>query len=322
MAMRKASDFCADDHEEPLSKRPRFHENSVASLDSLNADCLLLVLSYLPAEDLNAIAICSRRYRQARSHESLDQTRSGTIVISEGRTWESVVETIINNDWNQVFQGNRTHLKLNRLPLWPYDEFEAASHGVFQGALLPGVTSLDVTFIGPHNRILDRRDPSFCTLFPNLQELDLSSVIVVNGSHFSRCFLRECPRLTKLTWIESRARLCGCSFNHASHLLNFLCLDNSCFQTFCCNLPKMSDLTHYPECFMFQKCHVPRLSIRNATFQYYDEHSTTQIRPVTQKMLIKMARHHPTLRWLRSDLSAENVAMLQQERPDITFVSE
>ena len=43
--------------------------------------------------------------------------------------------------------------------------------------------------------------------------------------------------------------------------------------------------------------------------------------PVRQEMLIKMVRLHPTLRWLRSDLTKENIAMLQQERPEITFVS-
>jgi len=43
---------------------------------------------------------------------------------------------------------------------------------------------------------------------------------------------------------------------------------------------------------------------------------------IPQDMLMKMVRHHPTLRWLRSDLTPENVAILQQERPDITFVSE
>ena len=43
---------------------------------------------------------------------------------------------------------------------------------------------------------------------------------------------------------------------------------------------------------------------------------------VSQAMLIKMVRNHPTLRWLRSDLTEENITMLQRERPDITFVSE
>lgn len=40
------------------------------------------------------------------------------------------------------------------------------------------------------------------------------------------------------------------------------------------------------------------------------------------EMLIKMVRLHPTLRWLRSDLTEENVAMLKQERPDQTFLSD
>jgi hypothetical protein len=41
-----------------------------------------------------------------------------------------------------------------------------------------------------------------------------------------------------------------------------------------------------------------------------------------QEDIIQMVRNHPSLHWLRSDLSAENVAMLQQERLGITFVSE
>jgi hypothetical protein len=45
---------------------------------------------------------------------------------------------------------------------------------------------------------------------------------------------------------------------------------------------------------------------------------------VTQELLIKMVRRliAPTLRWLRSDLTQENIVLLQQERPGITFVSE
>jgi hypothetical protein len=35
---------------------------------------------------------------------------------------------------------------------------------------------------------------------------------------------------------------------------------------------------------------------------------------VSQEMLIKMVRNHPALRWLRSNLLEENIAMLQQER--------
>ena len=62
-----------------------------------------------------------------------------------------------------------------------------------------------------------------------------------------------------------------------------------------------------------------RLSIKNATWSL--EENPLEKFPVSQDMLITMVRNHPTLQWLRSDLSADNVAMLQLERPEVTFVS-
>ena len=62
------------------------------------------------------------------------------------------------------------------------------------------------------------------------------------------------------------------------------------------------------------------LSIKNATCRLRNEEDSRETaQPVPQEMLIKMVRRHPSLRWLRSDLSEENIAMLQQERPEITF---
>ena len=46
------------------------------------------------------------------------------------------------------------------------------------------------------------------------------------------------------------------------------------------------------------------------------------VQDLPQEVIVKMVRNRPQLRWLRSDLTPENVAMLQQERPEITFVSE
>lgn len=75
--------------------------------------------------------------------------------------------------------------------------------------------------------------------------------------------------------------------------------------------------------FMFCQCtSLERLSIKNAMFKPMTLLNSTEAIPLPQELLVNMARRHPTLRWLRSDLSAESVAMLQQERPDITFVSE
>ena len=43
---------------------------------------------------------------------------------------------------------------------------------------------------------------------------------------------------------------------------------------------------------------------------------------IVKKMIIKMVRGHSSLRQLRSDLTEETIARMQQERPAITFVRE
>mmetsp|Transcript_29500 Transcript_29500/g.53363 ORF Transcript_29500/g.53363 Transcript_29500/m.53363 type:complete len:131 (-) Transcript_29500:49-441(-) len=41
---------------------------------------------------------------------------------------------------------------------------------------------------------------------------------------------------------------------------------------------------------------------------------------VTKETFLKMIRGLPTLRWIKSDLTKESIAFLQQEHPDITFL--
>lgn len=70
---------------------------------------------------------------------------------------------------------------------------------------------------------------------------------------------------------------------------------------------------------VLQQCtSLERLSVKNATWSDGDERAHL----VSQEMLINMVWHHPSLRWLRSDLAAENITALQQEQPEITFVAE
>jgi hypothetical protein len=70
--------------------------------------------------------------------------------------------------------------------------------------------------------------------------------------------------------------------------------------------------------FMWKHCEkLQRLSMKN-TVMMIDCDS----KPVSQDMIMKLVRHHPTLQWIRSDLTQENIATLQQERPDIIFVNE
>lgn len=155
MTTRKASDPEGESEPPGASKRPRIHENP-PFLDCLNNECLLQILSYLPAEDLNSMAICSGRYRQARAHESLDQTRSGTIILRMGlATYESIAKAIVDNNWDQASQGNRRHLKVEGVQrlqrTWTMSQ--QVSHGTpLSGeAKLSSVTSLDLTSTGLYN---------------------------------------------------------------------------------------------------------------------------------------------------------------------------
>jgi hypothetical protein len=63
-----------------------------------------------------------------------------------------------------------------------------------------------------------------------------------------------------------------------------------------------------------------QLSIKNVNWCL--KGSSLKRFPISQGMLIKTVRSHSTLRWLLSDLSAKNVALLQQESPQIIFISD
>lgn len=158
---------------------------------------------------------------------------------------------------------------------------------------------------------------TFVGMLPNLEELDLS---------YNNCFgnvktlVKDCHKLQRLHFngCQGRFSLDGHDIRRS---LTELHLDNSEV-----NATAFEERPqHYEEpgpSFMFRHCpNLERLSIKNLVTVYVSQNAL-QTRHVSQEMLIKMVRHHPTLRWLRSDLTEENIAILQQERPDITFVSE
>jgi hypothetical protein len=73
---------------------------------------------------------------------------------------------------------------------------------------------------------------------------------------------------------------------------------------------------------IFCLCHkqLERVSIKNA--KYSNEMSHNEVpQVVPQSALLKFARCAPNLRWFRSDLTEENIAILQAQRPEITFTS-
>lgn len=66
-------------------------------------------------------------------------------------------------------------------------------------------------------------------------------------------------------------------------------------------------------------CPIERLTIQTASRSFVDL-ARARERPVPQQTLMAIVRYLPSLRWFKSELTEDNVAILQRERPEITFV--
>lgn len=156
-------------------------------------------------------------------------------------------------------------------------------------------------------------------LLPNLRELDCSHLgVSPKGNTLS--IGNRCHELRRVT---------------ATCCRNIMCLNGSGFE----RAPSHSELyvILYPwdmisfestnneeaEMFLFMDFRgLESLSIKGATWEQCTSCHDVKHKPnaIPQAALMKMVRNHRSLRWLRSDLSEENLAILKSERPDITFV--
>lgn len=330
------------DDENP-NKRQRFanDEKASACLLSLNTDCVLHILSFLPVDDINTFAMISNRYRQIRRHTSLDQTRTATIICSRRKhtTSESLCTTL--EAARRTLSAHYTHLKVLGL-----ETVEDNRSGMVRVPIetLSNVAKLELA-LNPNEPISGNRRISK-TLFriladtlPNMKELVLSRVEI--GDHYAGATPVEgLAHLDKVQHVgSSMLHLTGWNYRDARGLTE-LSLDGCCLfhlvkdplsrgvksmllDRYSNETPNANMIQNH---FLFCHCrHLQRLSIKGAIWvvsTYINPFIRSQSEPIPQEMIIKMVRFHQTLRWLRSDLSEGNVAMLQQERPEITFVSE
>ena len=221
-------------------------------------------------------------------------------------------------EWAQVFSGNRT-----RLQVVGFERFR--SYGHFN-RFLPNVSSLVVTASPLTGNIDVETFTYFITMLPNVEEIDLSNAATTRAYSLAKIMYR-CHNLQRLYWTGACITIIHLTYFSDSWIgFTELCIDDSRLElNFLvdqdpCSLDEENLLN-----LLFRRCRsLERLSIRNVTWAYpmCPTDIDDQAGPLSQEMLIKMVRRHPTLRWLRSDLSEENIAMLQRERPEITFVSE
>jgi hypothetical protein len=136
-------------------------------------------------DDLNTVALFNRRFRDARSSDSLDQTRTGTFILSEGSTVLSLFHAVIENNWKDVFAGNRKKLKLVGVEHLRGTSSFSLPAGLVARAQLPGITVFDASFANNERFIiLEIDDFNLFRIFPNLKELDMSNLMLVGGSQW------------------------------------------------------------------------------------------------------------------------------------------
>lgn len=330
MSSRKAP----DNGEETTAKRQRIGDDvnhvetaDMPSFHDLNTDCLASIMLFLSSNDMNSFSKCNRDCSVARRSETLDQTSAqrGTIIVMENTTVASFWNKLTSIQSRNIFSGKRTCLRiegLGRMTLGSYGGI-IEQHDPYLLLELAEVMSLDCSCEAPMVEIKGDVWMFFNLLsrkLGNLQSLDLSN-LEANFRSVIGSFINNCPDLTKVKWN-------GCQdiFQHGHELEQAskptqLYIDGAVFSRYVRDDDTRLELARdHPNSYLLERCsRLERLSLKGASVKVVSIADSPV--PILQEALIKMVRRHPTLRWLRSDLSHENVALLEQERPEITFVS-
>jgi hypothetical protein len=159
---------------------------------------------------------------------------------------------------------------------------------------------------------------------PTKREVDLSYSKALHIDPSRGVF----PRIIKLTW--KGANRGGDVRNQSIFLtgmlqefcyIDELCINNSVFHCHPNVLVRYSNGSNYNYYLWIYYRRLERISMNAVSCWCCGARGDVE-EPMLQEAIVKMVRHTPTLHWLRSDLTEENVAMLQNERPEVTFVSD
>ena len=182
-------------------------------------------------------------------------------------------------------------------------------------AKMRSITELDISL--PTPRDLVAFVFQLLTMFPNLRKINLTNILL--GS--MDLVAKYCPHLETIIWnhtdaipsiVASADGDCFAPF----HNLKEITLDNRYFYIKSQFRASMADTTNN-NVFLFHHCvsnnpMLARVSMKNVT----DYHSN---KTLPQRVLMKFVRNVPSLTYFRSDLTPENIAILQLERPEMVF---
>lgn len=310
-------------------KRQRIQDNR-ATFEDINNDCLLIIMKFIgDADDLNSLAMCTRRCREVRNDISLDQTRTGTILCKSGSTVFDVVAKFGYGAHGRrsVFTGNRIRLiGLERLSDTDMSDARLERPNIYRSQMgrITSICLMSSSTSGQHHGdISEGTCNALFACFPNLREVEFHSTELLTSSAMCEIFW-HCPFLSRMTLNASDIVLAGfgkssCGKECISISLTDLCVDHCILHGGKYGENYWSSETHVGNDWMWKNCLLlERISMKNTLWRPRN----SVARPLPQQMIMKFVRHASQLRWLRSDLTAENIAILKQERPEVTFVSE
>lgn len=159
----------------------------MTTLNHVNDDCLVKIMSFLNIGELNDATLINSRFCVARNHSSLDQTRTATIVIASENMANilDLYETIASRGWTHAFAENSNNTRLKILGLQRLRQLLMHTYNIVlmmreqaAQAALPSVTCLDLSFQRnqPQDTIYYYDVEGVARLLPNLLEVDLSYV--------------------------------------------------------------------------------------------------------------------------------------------------
>jgi hypothetical protein len=296
----------------PSAKRRRLDHGNAAGFHLLTLDCLVHSLQYLEFPDLNNVGSVSKICQQARGHSSLDPTRAGTIHVAR-RCLTPVQMLQCAPRWSRVFQPHRTHLRiegLGRLNRSTMGEIKRTA----RHCSMPQITSLDLS-VHPKDRTIKVPNNNIKTvgfMLPNLRSLDVSYVRV-QGSALE-AIVKACPQLQRVTWKGGGGKgsdlfFTGQTFRQSKSIRELYlqdCLFYACRDYEGVSRPLLS--------FLYDK--LERVDIKGGTGEIYKDNEPIVL---PQDFIMTFVRAASCLQWFRSDLTPENVAILKQEHPEITF---
>jgi len=193
---------------------------------------------------------------------------------------------------------------------------------------MTGIVDLDISSPVPNETISNCALVHLVALLvPNLRKLDISNLCT--DQDVVKKLSQRCPHLEVLKndfgFFPADGRFLK-SFKNLKEL--YLDGGTICFTADIDEERRMADMENYPNEFIFHElCKnnpLERVSIGHARSRPFlrDRYNAAEFDPIAQNVLINFVRNAPsTLVWFRSDLSTENIRMLQLERPGIELVN-